>query len=127
METIRLATFAIRCYAVNLPLYTLNTMYINYVQGCAKIQLANFLSLCNRLLYIVPCAFLFGKIWGVLRYAFIAVQGAFPDGQGGGITQGYSKERFDSFIRFAMPLYAATVITIANASLQPIQSSEVCL
>ena len=71
METIRFATFAIRCYAVNLPLYTLNTMYINYVQGCAKIQLANFLSLCNRLLYIVPCAFLFGKIWGV-RGVFVA-------------------------------------------------------
>lgn len=42
----------------------------------------------------------------------------------GGITQSYSKGKFDSFVRLAIPLYAATVITIANHN---IQSSEVCL
>lgn len=51
----------------------------------------------------------------------------FSDGLGGGITQSYSKEEFNPFVRFAVPLYAAMVFTIANAPLQSLQSSEICL
>lgn len=56
---------AIRCVAVNTPLFALSEAIQAYAQGIGKFKRSNILSILSRLIYLVASIFVLGKIFGI--------------------------------------------------------------
>ena len=72
-EALRLAIRAVRCYAVGLPLYGLNVMYMNYLMGIGKEHFSSQASIAANILLPILSA------WAMLsRFGADAVWLSFP-------------------------------------------------
>ncbi|MDD7219684.1 MAG: MATE family efflux transporter [Clostridia bacterium] len=60
-----MAATAIRFMAINLPINALNEVYVSFLQGTGRYRGVNILNFCSRFVYIVACAFIMSKVWGV--------------------------------------------------------------
>ena len=56
---------AIRCIALNTPLFALSEAVQSYTQGIGKFKRSNILSILNRLIYLVFSIFILGNIFGI--------------------------------------------------------------
>ena len=57
------AVRAIRFYAAGLPLYGINMVFVNYLQGIGRLKLANLISVLDNLIYVTAIAWIFsGKL-----------------------------------------------------------------
>lgn len=56
---------AIRCIAINTPIFALSEVIQSYAQGIGKFNRSNILSILSRLVYLVVGIFVFGKIFGI--------------------------------------------------------------
>lgn len=60
-------------YAFRLPFLAFNEIYMNYFQAIGDNKRAHFLSICQRLVYLVAAAFILGYLFGI-----VGVWAAFP-------------------------------------------------
>ena len=56
VEMARIATRALRFYAVSLPIYGVNMAMIYYLQGVGRLKMANVLTLLNNFVFVVACS-----------------------------------------------------------------------
>lgn len=64
-EVYAMSVTAIRCMALNLPLNTLTELCISFFQGTKRENSVHILNFCSRFMYVVICAFVMGKLWGI--------------------------------------------------------------
>lgn len=60
-----LAVLILRCHAVSLPFLAFNEFYISFVQGMGRLKTAHFVTLLNKLVYIVALSFILLPILNV--------------------------------------------------------------
>lgn len=63
-----LAVLILRCHAVSLPFLAFNEFYISFVQGMGRLKTAHFITLLNKLVYIVALSFIllpFFNVYGL--------------------------------------------------------------
>ncbi|WKY46173.1 MATE family efflux transporter [Eubacteriaceae bacterium ES2] len=63
-EVQTMATNAVRFYAISLPLYSINIVVMNYLQGTHKLKLSNFVSFLDNFGFVVLIAVVLGNILG---------------------------------------------------------------
>lgn len=63
-ETYRLAVRAVRWYALCMPLYGVNIVFMNYLQGTGRLMLSNIIAALDNLVVIVLSALLLGNMLG---------------------------------------------------------------
>ena len=57
------AVRAMRIYAFGLPMYGINMVFVNYLQGIGRLKLANLISVLDNLIYVTAIAWIFsGKL-----------------------------------------------------------------
>lgn len=61
----RLAIAILRCHAVSLPFLGFNEFYISLSQGVGKLKTAHFVTLLNKLIYVVLLSFILTPLYGV--------------------------------------------------------------
>jgi len=61
----QMAVHAVRWYAISLPLYAVNIIFMNYLQGTQKLILANVICILNNFAFVTAAAYLLGIIIGV--------------------------------------------------------------
>ena len=59
-----MAVHSVRWYAVSLPLYAINIIFMNYLQGTQKLVLANVICILNNFLLVTAAAYLLGGAIG---------------------------------------------------------------
>ena len=64
-EVAGLATFAIRCMAVNLVLNALIEAYINFLQATEQTLKTHIVNIASRFACVVICAFVLGSLFGI--------------------------------------------------------------
>ena len=61
-----LAVAILRCHALSLPFLGFNEFYISLVQGMGQLKTAHFITLLNKLVYIVFLSFILQPFFGIL-------------------------------------------------------------
>ena len=67
-DSVKMAEYAVnamRIYAFGLPMYGINQVFVNYLQGIGKLKLANLVSLLDNLIYVVLIALVFSRAIGM--------------------------------------------------------------
>lgn len=64
-EVARLATFAIRCMAVNLVLNAIIEAYINFLQATEQTLKTHIVNIASRFACVVACAYILGGLMGI--------------------------------------------------------------
>ena len=64
-EVVGMATFAIRCMAVNLLLNALIEAYINFLQATGQTLKTHIVNVASRFACVVTCAFVLGNLFGI--------------------------------------------------------------
>ena len=67
-ESIQMTDYAVRAmrfYAFGLPLYGINMIFVNYLQGMGRLKLANTFSVLDNLIFAVAAALAFSPSLGV--------------------------------------------------------------
>lgn len=64
LEAAALAVRGLRFYAVSMPLYGINIVFMNYLQGCRQLKLAHVVCIFDNFVFIVLTALLLGNIMG---------------------------------------------------------------
>lgn len=63
-DVLTMATHALRFYAISLPLYSINIIVMNYLQGTQKLKLSNIVSFLDNFFFVVVIAVLLGNLIG---------------------------------------------------------------
>ena len=58
------AAFAIRCYAIGIPFMAINQCVASYLQATKRLKASNYVTVADRLLYIVVFVYLLGYLLG---------------------------------------------------------------
>ena len=78
-DSVQMSAYAVRCmriYAVGLPLYGVNQVFVSYLQGINRLKMANVVSALDNLIYVTAFALLLSPVWNVN-----AVWLAYPAGE----------------------------------------------
>lgn len=61
-----LAVKSLRWFALSIPFTAFNEFYMNFLQGTSRTKAVHALTICEKLVYIVICAYVLGAIFGAV-------------------------------------------------------------
>lgn len=67
-DSVQMAAYAVRAmriYAFGLPLYGINMVFVNYLQGIGRLRLANLISVLDNLIFVTAIAWIFSPVLGM--------------------------------------------------------------